>query len=255
MWDKMNSHLRELFYDLPVSYKELLIYPVKMKDYIDFHWYVNCLQLDKNSIPDPQIISMSYLQFLYYISEQQGLPYVAMLKLLLCMVLHIDTEERIDFYVREKKAYFKIKDIEYTSNDFDEISKIIMLQNNIESIDNTVQKEIRDALEEAERFKQNQNSYKICSLEEQMICVMISTPMTLEDIYNLTIRKFELTLKRVDAKLHYQIYLSASLSGMVKFENENAIQHWMKDFSNNDKYADVKVDMDNMRNKIEGINK
>ena len=45
------------------------------------------------------------------------------------------------------------------------------------------------------------------------------------------------------------------MSGMVKFENENAIQHWMNDLSEKDKYADVKVDMDTMRNKIESVNK
>ena len=91
-----------------------------------------------------------------------------------------------------------------------------MEQNGIRPIDNTIQKELRDALEEAENYKMRQNGYKICSLEEQMICVMISTPLKLEDIYNLTIRKFEKVLARVDAKLHYQIYLSASLSGFVK---------------------------------------
>ena len=88
-----------------------------------------------------------------------------------------------------------------------------------------------------------------------MICVLISTPLKMEDIYKLSIRKFEKILQRVDAKLHYQIYLSASMSGMVKFENENAIQHWMNDLSEKDKYADVKVDMDTMRNKIESVNK
>lgn len=251
----MDEFLDNLYFDEPIPYKELLIYPVTMRDYISFHWFANCLLLDKNSIPDPQVISMSYLQFLYYISQEQGLPYVYMLKALLCLVLHLDEEEQFNFYLQDGKPYFKIKDIEYNSTDFDRIAEIIMKQNCIEPIDNTVQKEVRDALEEAERYKQRQNSYKICSLEEQMICVMISTALKLEDIYRLTIRKFEKILKRVDTKLHYQIYLSASLSGMVKFENDNAIQHWMKDLSSDDKYADVKVDMDKMRNKIDGVNK
>lgn len=256
MWDSMNNnHIKEFYYDEPVPYKELNIYPVTMKDYIDFHWYVNCLLLDKNSIPDPQVISMSYLQFLYYISEQKQMPYVYMFKLLMCMVLHIDENTEFQFYVREKKAYFKIDGIEYNSEDFNQISQIIMEQNCIEPIDNTIQKEIREALEAAERYKQQQTQNKICSLEEQMICVLISTPLKLEDIYGLTIRKFDKILKRVDAKLHYQIYLSASLSGMVTFKDDSSIQHWMNDLTKSDKYADVKVDMDDMRNKIDGINK
>lgn len=251
----MDNYIKELFYDEPIEYNGLSIYPVTMKEYIEFHLYVNCLLLDKNSIPDVSIISMSYLHFLYYISETQKLPYVYMLKLLLFLVLHLTEEEaeKMMFYVRDNKAYFSVKGKEYDSNDFDKISSIIMEQNGIRPIDNTIQKELRDALEEAENYKMRQNGYKICSLEEQMICVMISTPLKLEDIYNLTIRKFEKVLARVDAKLHYQIYLSASLSGFVKIDN-SSIKHWLSDLSNPDRYAGVKVDEEEFRNKIDGIN-
>lgn len=252
----MEEHIKELYFDEPIQYKELLIYPVTMKDYLDFHMMVNCLLVDKNSIPDVNIISMSYLRFLYYESMTNNAPYVYMIKALLCIVLHIDFEEEINFYVDEHdKAFFKIRGIEYNARDFDEITKIIFAQNCIKPIDETIQKEIRDALEKAEQYKMQQNKQKICSLEEQMICVLISTSLKMEDIYQLTIRKFEKILQRVDAKLHYQIYLSASLSGMVEFKNKDAIKHWMNDLTKEDRYEDVKVDMETMRNKIEGINK
>ncbi len=252
----MIAHIKELYFDEPIPYKELLIYPITMKDYLEFHWLVNCLLIDKNSVPDVNVISMSYLRFLYYQSVVKEEPYVYMVKLLLCMVLHLDFSEKMSFYINEKdKAFFTIKDVEYNADDFDEIVKIIFEQNCIQAIDNTISKEVRDALEKAEEYKMRQNKQKMCSLEEQMICVLISTPLKMEDIYKLSIRKFEKILQRVDAKLHYQIYLSASMSGMVKFENENAIQHWMNDLSEKDKYADVKVDMDTMRNKIESVNK
>ena len=252
----MIEHIKELYFDEPIPYKELLIYPITMKDYLEFHWLVNCLLIDKNSVPDVNVISMSYLRFLYYQSVVKEKPYVYMVKLLLCMVLHLDFSEKMSFYINEKdKAFFTIKDVEYSADDFDEIVKIIFEQNCIQAIDNTISKEVRDALEKAEEYKMRQNKQKMCSLEEQMICVLISTPLKMEDIYKLSIRKFEKILQRVDAKLHYQIYLSASMSGMVKFENENAIQHWMNDLSEKDKYADVKVDMDTMRNKIESVNK
>lgn len=252
----MENNLKELYFDLPIKYKELSIFPVTMKDYLEFHWLVNCLLLDKNSIPDVHIISMSYLRFLYHISSEESLPYIYMLRTLLCMVLHIDIESDIKFYVDERdKAFFSLNNIQYTASDFDNIVKIIFEQNSIKPIDETIQKEIRDALEQAEQFKMRQNNQKICSLEEQMICVLISTSLKMNDIYALTIRKFEKILERVDAKLHYQIYLSASMSGMVKFENKDVIKHWMSDLSKSDKYSDVKVDMDAMRSKIENINK
>lgn len=252
----MTEHIKELYFDEPIPYKELLIYPVTMKDYLEFHLAVSCLLIDKNSIPDVNIISMSYLRFLYYQSLENKEPYIYMIKVLLCLVLHIDIDEEINFYVDDKnKAFFKVRGVEYNADDFDNIAKIIFEQNCITPIDETIQKEVRDALEKAEEYKQRQNKQKMCSLEEQMICVLISTSLKMNDIYNLTIRKFEKILQRVDAKLHYEIYLNASMSGFVKFKDEGAIQHWMNDLSKDDKYSDVKVDMDTMRNKIESVNK
>lgn len=252
----MQEYMRELYFDLPITYKELKIYPIKMKEYLEFHMLVDCLLIDKNSIPDVNIINMSYLRFLYYESAEKGLPYVFMLKALLCLVLHMDLEEEINFYINDKnQAFFKVRGVEYNSNDFNKIVNIIFEQNCIDAIDNTIQKEIRDALEKAQEYKIAQNHRKICSLEEQMICVLISTPLKFEDIYELTIRKFTKIIERVNLKMHYQIYLSASMSGLVKFKNDDAITYWMADLSKTDKYAEVKVDMDAMREKIEGINK
>ena len=83
------------------------------------------------------------------------------------------------------KALLKIKGETYTSTDFDNIVDIIFKQNGIEHIDDSIQKEVRDAMDKAMGYKMQQNAYKMCSLEEQMICVLISTSMKLEDIYNV----------------------------------------------------------------------
>lgn len=252
---KISEYDFYLFYDKPIPYKNLLIYPALMKDYLLFHSLVSCLLLDKNSISNPEVISMSYLQFLYYMANDSELPYLYMFKELLKMVLHIDDDKVFYFGLNEKgKALFKINGIEYNSNDFDKIVDIIFIQNGIEHIDDSIQKELRDSMEKAEAYKMKQNAYKMCSLEEQMICILISTSLSLDEIYNLTIRKFSKILERVDHKLHYQIYLSAEMSGMVKFE-DGKVKHWMADLSNKDKYADVKMDADAMHNKIDNANK
>lgn len=246
-----------LFYDKPIPYKDnLLIYPVKMDRYLEFHLYINCLLLDKNSIPKPEVISMTYLQFLYYMASTTELPYLYMFKELLKMVLHIDDDSLFWFGTDSNgKAIFKINNIVYNSDDFNKITDIIFIQNSIEHIDETIQKEVRDAMDKAKVYKMKQNAYKMCSLEDQMICVLISTPLKLQDIYELTIRKFSKILERVDHKLHYEIYLGAEMSGMVKFKDENQIKHWMADLTKSDNYEDVKVDADEMHHKIDDINK
>ena len=107
----------------------------------------------------------------------------------------------------------------------------------------------------AKEIRMQQSKKKMGSLEDQIICVLISTPLKLQDVYELAIRKFEKVLQRVDAKLHYQVYLTASMSGFVKFEDKDAIKHWMSDFTPTDYYEDVKVDMEEMKNKIDGVNR
>ena len=227
-----------------------------MDRYLDFHFYITCLLLDKNSIPNPEVITMTYLQFMYYMASTTELPYLYMFKELLKMVLHIDNDSDLWFGTDPNgKAIFKIKGIIYNSDDLDKITDIIFLQNSIEHIDDTIQKEVRDAMEKAKVYKMKQNEYKMCSLEDQMVCVLISTSLKFEDINKLTIRKFSKILERVDYKLHYEIYLSAEMSGMVKFKDENKIKHWMADLTKSDKYEDVKVDADEMHHKIDDVNK
>ena len=254
--DKVGEYDYYLFYDKPIPYKGLLIYPATMDRYLDFHFYITCLLLDKNSIPNPEVITMTYLQFMYYMASTTELPYLYMFKELLKMVLHIDNDSDLWFGTDPNgKAIFKIKGIIYDSDDLNKITDIIFLQNSIEHIDDTIQKEVRDAMEKARVYKMKQNEYKMCSLEDQMVCVLISTSLKFEDINKLTIRKFSKILERVDYKLHYEIYLSAEMSGMVKFKDENKIKHWMADLTKSDNYADVKVDAEEMHHKIDDINK
>ena len=246
-------------YDEPVPYvggvkkdeKVLLIKPAKINDYMDFHWYVNCLVLDKNSTPSPEIITMSYLRYIYYLGDNNA-PYLYLTKMLLELVLEIESgeENALRFYTNENKAFFSVNGKEYNSQDFDNIKDIICRQNCIDPIDETIQKEIRDDMQNAEEYKMRQNSFKVCSLEEQMICLLVSTPLKLEDIYKLTIRKFSKILKRVDHKLHYEIYLSAKTSGMVTFSDPSFPKHWMNDLTATDKFSDVKIGMEEMQNKI-----
>lgn len=254
--DKVGEYDYYLFYDKPIPYKDLLIYPATMDRYLDFHFYITCLLLDKNSIPNPAVISMTYLQFMYYMASTTELPYLYMFKELLKMVLHIDNDSDLWFGTDPSgKAIFRIKGVTYNSEDLDKITDIVFLQNSIEHIDDTIQKEVRDAMEKAKVYKMKQNEYKMCSLEDQMICVLISTALKFDDINKLTIRKFSKILERVDYKLHYEIYLSAEMSGMVKFKDENKIKHWMADLTKSDKYEDVKVDADEMHHKIDDVNK
>lgn len=243
-----------LTYDSPIPYNSLQIYPATMREYLEFHTYVTCLLYEKNSIPNPRFISMSYLRYIFYLAEEENSLALHLLYMLLKMVLRIEDDNSIKFYKKNEMAFFSINNVEYDSNDFDKIKNIICIQNGIQQIDETIKKEVRDALRKAQEYKMQQNQNKMCSLEDQMLCVVISSSLKLDDIYKLSIRKFSKILERIDHKMHYEIYLSASLSGFVEFKDKNAIKSWMVDLDSKDIYSDVKIDKDKVQSTIDGIN-
>lgn len=239
-----------LFTDKPIPYNELLFYPIKVKDYTEFLWYVECLLLDKNAIPDIKVISMNYLEFLFYLADVGELIHLHKLMSLLCMVLKVDLDD-IKLYKEDNKPYVSIKGIPYDNKALLEMKQIILLQNDIDDIDETVQKELRDSLKKAEELKAKLTGVKPGNFEDNILCLMAAMPgLTLNDIYEMPVRKFNKALKRADHKLHYEIYLAASMSGMVTFKDKNAIKHWMSSLDETDKYKDVKMGLDELHNKV-----
>ena len=237
----------------------LYIYPARVKDYIKFYTYVESITIDKNKIPDPKIISMGYLDFIFYLIENDtnGLYYLTMLCGLLNLCCGIELENirydksndnKINLILEIKKDDGNYTNIVLNKKDFDYIKKIILHQNMPDYDDEYIDPKLEKALKEAEEFK-NKHKKKIGSLEDQIICVLISTSLDEERIKNLTIRKFVKILQRVDFKLHYEIYKTASMSGFVTFKED--IDHWMSDLSI-DKFANKTVDFNQLKNKIQG---
>src|SRR5689334_9570170 len=161
-------------YDLPVPYKmdeekELKIYPATMKDYLEFHTYATCFLLEKNSIADPRVISMSNLEYLYSVSTEEN-KFIYMFDALMRLVLR---NPKMEFrpFIQENgiKAGFAINGRIYDFSDFDNLREIISEQNLFELPDISIPKDIRDKMDEARRIKESINNRKMASLEDQII--------------------------------------------------------------------------------------
>ena len=239
-------------FDDPIPYKELFVYPVTMADYINFHFAINCLLIEKNRIPDPNIIRMSYLDYLYYLINQNEDNRIFGFMLLEVLEICLNTtSDKVGFIRKDNgKVDLRLGEFVCGKKDFDELTKIICDQNMIELPDYNIDPNVEKALKDAQAYKsKQQNKNKICSLEDQIVCVMISTNMNMSDIKNLSVRKFSKILERVDKLLHYKIYKQASMSGMVEMKQE--IDHWMCETAK-DKYSDVLVDYEGFKGKING---
>ena len=168
-------------WDEPIPYKGLLFYPIMVEKYIDFNIASNCIIINKNEIPNTKIISMNYLDFIFWYSTQseQHKVFIIFLTALLKMCLHLKDEE-VKYEIDNKGKYKILLPVEYikidndkkekiikydsfNGKDFDEFSKIICGQNGIELDENdTTHPEVKKALKEAIEFK-NKNRKKMCS--------------------------------------------------------------------------------------------
>lgn len=77
------------------------------------------------------------------------------------------------------------------------------------------------------------------TLEKKVVCLSIATNYTFEQIFNMTIRKFTMALATVDDLINYKIMKSATMSGFVKLEKGQNIEHWIYK-EDKDMYGDYK---------------
>jgi len=246
-------------YDLPIPYRNIKIYPVTVRDYLFFGVYSECLKLDKNSIPDVKIISMSDLEYIFYATQENAEkePYLLWFDRLLSLCLKDEKgfenlEKSIQRYYNDSKGkpFFKIGEDVYDSHDFVEIKNIIAEQNLVELPDFSISKEVRDSLEAAREYKRRLDGSKPASFEDYLIAISVATGWTLDNIYSMSIRKFTKSISRLDNLIHYKIYLAASMSGMVDFKDKSFIKHWLSNIENDDQYGDVTMDLDKVQSKV-----
>lgn len=252
----MTFNQRDIYhlFDSPVPYKGLMLYPVLLKNYIELNLLSSCLMLEKNSIPDAKIISMTYLEYLFYINDEKT-NMVTLLDALLRLVLNKKDQPYEINYLEHGDAdgrpVFTIGNVKYNSDDFDEIKKIIAEQNLLELPDETIQKTVRDNIEEARRYKEKLRGTKIASFEDQIVALAIYTGWDLDTIYSMTVRKFIKAIRRSNHILHQKIYLQASMSGMVEFKDKSVLQGWLADLEGGDKNSDVTMNLNELQSKAD----
>lgn len=247
-------------FDEPVPYKSLLIYPVLVRDFFSFATCFDVIQIDKDSIPDPDIISMSYLKFLieivfkndtkigdtdYTIGQINSDKFVLLMKL----CLHLSDDDEIIILQENNKYYLQIKDEKIKAKEFDEIIKIIMFQNVYDYFDDYIDPDFKKAVDEYYAVK-NKGLINP-DLEAKMTAVTVMTGMKKQDFFDMTYREFENVFHSALNKMDYEIAKSAEMSGMVKFDKP--VDHWVYQRKKN-RYEDAFTSYDGLKEKISQVN-
>lgn len=243
-----------LLYNNPFQYdKHITLYPVTMKDYIAFQSLIQSIIVRKNSIfRDKKIIKMTYLDFLVYclgnkeLEKQYGIAglsnyyFYALSLLQLCckgaeIKINKDTKDII------------INDEIITPQIFDDIRRIIIIQNDIDfDIDEFLNYDTEQRLLKAQKDL-DKNKDK-ANIEDYIDSLVIAMHTTEDRIMNMTIRKFWRYIKRYKLHENYTFLKTGECSGMVKFKEP--IKHWMVSLEEDDKYKHLKADEEEIRGKI-----
>lgn len=170
----------------PRIYKNLSIYPIRMKNIEEFYENAQCLLLPKNTFQDAEIIKMSYLQFLLAVAGIEGNE-IIVTKLIKLLAMIFQTEN-IQFQFNENNRIFiMINEIhKLHERDFDKIKTIISEQNMIDLDDEFVNPEVKKAIDDARAFMAKRGG-KSASLDQQIIAYHCKVGLEYEKIANLTI--------------------------------------------------------------------
>ena len=246
-----------LIYNKEIKYNEhITLYPIKMKDIITFQQYQMALTLRKDAIfQDKQIIKMGYLEFIKYacrndeLAQKYNIPLLPFYYDFIIGVLQLTCGEDVEIKYNTSTLDFSINDFLITDEVFDDLRKIIIIQNDIDfDIDEFMNIDTVKALEKAREFEAKKNKEK-ADIEDYIDSIIIGLKVTEEYVSNLTIRKFWRYIKRINKHEEYEACRSGQMSGMVTFKEP--IQHWMTSIEVTDKYENLKTDEEELRSKIE----
>lgn len=246
-----------LIYNKEIKYNEhITLYPIKMKDIITFQQYQMALTLRKDAIfQDKQIIKMGYLEFIKYacrndeLAQKYNIPLLPFYYDFIIGVLQLTCGEDVEIKYNTSTLDFSINDFLITDEVFDDLRKIIIIQNDIDfDIDEFMNIDTVKALEKAREFEAKKNKEK-ADIEDYIDSIIIGLKVTEDYVSNLTIRKFWRYIKRINKHEEYEACRSGQMSGMVTFKEP--IQHWMTSIEVTDKYENLKTDEEELRSKIE----
>ena len=246
-----------LIYNKEIKYNEhITLYPIKMKDIITFQQYQIALTLRKDAIfQDKQIIKMGYLEFIKYacrneeLAQKYNMPLLPFYYDFIIGVLQLTCGEDVEIKYNTSTLDFSINDFLITDEVFDDLRKIIIIQNDIDfDIDEFMNIDTVKALEKAREFEAKKNKEK-ADIEDYIDSIIIGLKVTEDYVSNLTIRKFWRYIKRINKHEEYEACRSGQMSGMVTFKEP--IQHWMTSIEVTDKYENLKTDEEELRSKVE----
>lgn len=216
------------YFDEPVPYKlddehTIYINPISVRDSQFFLDSVDLLTVDKNSLPDPVIIQMSYLQFILDVLLQGDMKKVNMQKMQNLLILCLGMKHPVAYKNEKGKPYLVEGNNEYqiTHKQFDDIKRIILYQNIPHFDDTYINPEAKAAMNQIDILRSQ--DYEDMTIERKMAIIMSHTGILKKDQLDMTYRSHCLLYEEVCGEVEFTTTRPVALFGGKGKE----LPHWI----------------------------
>lgn len=248
--------------DVPVPYelknelskgRIIKISPIKVIDWSMFESCVDVISQDKQDYNDMEILSMSYLDFIYKILIPNGVnkggASVNAIKLDKILELSLgEIDVSIGQYKKKNCLVLNDKTI-ITSKEFEEIRKIILFQNIEDYDDRYVSPDVKQLY--MEYLKTTNSSSVDPSLERKKTFVISKTGIMMSEINKMSYRVFhQIYLGAVETDMYYA---NKIIQSSQKYDVKEEIIYPLFT-KKKDKYANLFVSKSSVENKLGKIN-
>ena len=265
----------------PVPLYNLQIRPVLVRDFFQFNNAKDVLNIEKNKIPNIEIIQMTYLRFLLTIMiEQNGFKEDFLTILALSLGVKYDATKRnpsfepneiltqqtrkgesevwingwdVRFRFNEDKVVLCLYDdedlVEIDDAQFDDLRKVILFQNIYKYDDTEMSDDFRRVVEEYYRLKNK--DIVLPTLEDRLMAVCVSSAYKLEELYTMPLRLFDALLEYSVDKLEYQVNKLIVNLAQGKVEGLH-LSHWVYK-TKKDKYSEIFTNAQDLVKKVTSI--
>lgn len=232
----------------PQKYKNVDIYPLKLKDLQYINTFYQLFLYPKNYIPDKQIIKMSYLKFLLSVIQSNIDPEknnIDLSKNLIDFLKFITKKENIKYAynitegIEDPLTAINIKviidDIEFTEMDIDNLREMILEQNGmwIEYIE-----DYNPGLEEKLKFM-NRSSNGIDFKDELFVYSSLMN-VPIQQLEDITLYQFKNQLERLVMIMDYELIKPLEISGQIKSKDGSEIvKHYFTHSIRNGRYSSI----------------
>ena len=239
-------------YNVPYMIKEggvLNIKPILVKDYPHYEAAKTVLEIPKNEMGDASIIQMSYLEFLFSLIATSELYSTYLLSICnLCLgytkVAKIEHKKKQCLCLCDENEIVKYI---ITPKEFDNISKIILNQNDSKYDDRYISPEVRELMEQYSKVKYGNSRYP--NLEEKKAYVTSKTGIDIDTLNNMTYRYFDLVYS---SNVNSEIYITQKMVQCAyKYDVKEDVKHPLFE-PKKDPYAEIFEDTSILSEK--GIN-